>query len=121
MAAGLEIRIVKGCNEMRIALDCDETLLETIPTLGDYYRASVDANANIPPHIWSSRWLVWGDDRNRWKEWFNTWINSEWYTKMPPFPGALAAVAKLKSDEHRLFVVSAGLRQPAAAKAQNQK
>lgn len=94
---------------MRIALDCDETLLFTGQVLSDYYRVSVDANADMPAHIWSSKWTVWNGNKTRWKEWFNTWINSDWYTKMDAFPGALDAVARLKSAGHKLFVVSAGL------------
>lgn len=94
---------------MRIALDCDETLVFTGQVLSDYYRDTVDKNANMPADIWSSQWPVWNGDKVRWKEWFNGWINSDWYTKMPPFPGALEAVAKLKSQGHQLFVVSAGL------------
>ncbi len=94
---------------MRIALDCDETLLYTGKVLSDYYRATVDAHSNMPEEIWSSRWDIWGGDKVKWKKWFNGWIKSDWYTKMPAFDGAINAVKKLKEMGHELFVVSAGL------------
>ncbi|MDR0726674.1 MAG: hypothetical protein LBF37_01270 [Rickettsiales bacterium] len=104
---------------MRIALDCDETLLFAGQSLSDYYRSVTDKDVNMPADIWSSQWSVWNGDKIRWKEWFNTWINSEWYSELPTFPGALAAVAQLKADGHQLFVVSAGLSTATARRRAN--
>jgi FMN phosphatase YigB (HAD superfamily) len=100
---------------MIIAIDCDDTLVDSGVALYEFYRTTINSNADVNPHSWSSKWPVWGNDENkmvRWKEFFNAWIDSEYFIKSKPINGVQETLLKLKKDGHKLFVVSAARKDP---------
>ncbi|MDR3126048.1 MAG: hypothetical protein LBT92_00245 [Rickettsiales bacterium] len=96
---------------MKIALDCDEVILDTIRAGKAFYLAEIDPSADIPDDLYSSAWPVWGDDaaeaREKWRGFRDTFTHSEYFKTIPPLPGAAEGVRRIKNMGHSIFVLSA--------------
>lgn len=93
---------------MNIAFDCDETILDTTAALRAHYLAR-HPGAVIPENTYSSRWDVFGRGAAAvagWKEFIGKFQVSDDFMKIPPLPGAVDAIRRLKGDGHNLFVLS---------------
>lgn len=90
---------------MIIAIDCDDTLIDTVPTWKQFYLDLVDKNANIPDDVYPSQWPMCRNKED-WEHLVKILRNSKYLTMIPPLPGAIDGVRALKKAGHSLFVLT---------------
>ncbi len=91
--------------KLRIALDCDDVLLDTYASLQQFYKIQYPMHI-INPDAHLKTWPAIGMERVKFIDFFEQWSNSPYYLRTMPLDGAIDAVRQLYQSGHTLYVVS---------------
>lgn len=90
---------------MKIALDCDDVLINTHESLYQFYKTQYPAD-RINPNAPSLTWPAFAGDEAKTIAWFELWCHSTFYDTSMPLAGATDGVRQLQELGHTLYVVS---------------